>query len=104
MTSLPGMKKNNMAAKYILLIFKFFFINKVEHLLRQTNSQVEKVFYKKSQVKVSFSILICNIGQFMQLLNFWLSFRSLLLWKWNNNYSRVIQCKDFHKKISKNVL
>ena len=28
MTSLSGMKKNNMAAKYIRLIFKFSFINK----------------------------------------------------------------------------
>ena len=57
-----------------------------------------KSILQKSPEKVSFLILICNIGQFTQLLNFCVSFRSFLLWKWNNNYSRVIQCKDFQKK------
>ena len=98
MTSLPGMKKNNMAAKYILLEFKFSFINKRWTFTSANKQSSWKSILQKSQEKVSFSILICNIGQFTQLLNFWLSFRSFLLWKRNNNYSRMIQCKDFQKK------
>ena len=98
MTSLPGMKKNNMAAKYILLEFKFSFINKRWTFTSANKQSSWKSILQKSQEKVSFSILICNIGQFTQLLNFWLSFRSFLLWKRNNNYSRMIQCKYFQKK------
>ena len=81
MTSLPGVKKNNMAAKYILLEFKFSFINKRWTFTSANKQSSWKSILQKSQEKVSFSILICNIGQFTQLLNFWLSFRSFLLWK-----------------------
>ena len=39
MTSLPGIKKNNMAAKYILLLFKVLpLLKNVEKLFWQTNS------------------------------------------------------------------
>ena len=103
MTSLPGVKKNNMAAKYILLEFKFSFINKRWTFTSANKQSSWKSILQKSQEKVSFSILICNIGQFTQLLNFWLSFRSFLLWKRNNNYSRMIQWKDFQKKNNENL-
>ena len=85
MTSLPGMKKNIIDAKYILLIFKFSFINKRWIFILENKQLSWKRILRKSQ-EVSFSILICNIGQFTQLLNFWLSFRFFLLGKWNNNY------------------
>ena len=100
-----------LAAKYNLLIFKFSFINKSWTFTSANKQSSWKSILQESQEKVSFSILICNIRQFTQLLNFWLSFPSFLLWKWNNNYSRVIQSKDFQKKttttcqfMAKNVL
>ena len=57
----PGMKKNNMAAQYILLVFKVLpLITNVEHLFRQTNSYVEKGFYKslKSRSPFRFKLAI----------------------------------------------
>ena len=50
MTSLHGMKKHNMAAKYILLAL----LTNVEHLFRQTNSQVEKGFPKSLKSRSPF--------------------------------------------------
>ena len=81
MISLPGMKKNNMAAKYILLVFKVLFYQQTLNLYfgKQTVLKLKKDFTKVSRVKVSFSILTCIIGQFTQLVNFWLSFHLLLL-------------------------
>ena len=53
--------------------------------------------WKRSCLPFDFT---CNIGQFTQLLNFWLSYRLVLLWKWNNNYSKTIQCKELLRKIT----
>ena len=51
----PGIKKDNMAAQYILLVFKVLpLIENVEHLFRQTNSYVEKRFYKSLKRKSPF--------------------------------------------------
>ena len=79
MISLPGMKKNNMAAKYILLVFKVLLETLNIYFGKQTVLKLKKDFTKVSRVKDSFSILSCNIGQVTQLVNFWLSFRLLLL-------------------------
>ena len=73
MTFLPAMKKNNVAAKYFLLAFEVHFINKRWTFISANKQFSWKGILKKSQKQVSFSILTCNIGQFTQLLNFWLS-------------------------------
>ena len=47
MISLPRMKKNNMAAKIHPFSFESLpLLTNIEHLFWQTNSQVEKGFYK----------------------------------------------------------
>ena len=66
----------------------------------------QTVKLKKNFTKVSivglFSILACNIAQFTQLLNFWLSFRLVLLRKWNNNFAEtIIQCTELLRKTAK---
>ena len=64
--------------------------------------KLKKDFTKVSRVGPLFDLNFhCNIGQFTQLLNFWLSFRLVLLWKWNNNYSETIQCKELLRKTAK---
>ena len=64
--------------------------------------KLKKDFTKVSRVGLLFDLNFhCNIGQFTQLLNFWLSFRLVLLWKWNNNYSETIQCKELLRKTAK---
>ena len=50
MISFPGMKKNNMVAKYILSPL----LTNVEHLFRQTNSYDEKGFYKSLKSRSPF--------------------------------------------------
>ena len=49
-------------------------LTNVEHLFGKQTVKLKKDF-----TTVSFSILICNIGRLTQLLNFWLSFRLLLM-------------------------
>ena len=81
MTSVSEVKKNNMAAKYILLVFKnlLLIINKRWTFVSANKQLSWKRLFQKSQEKVLFWILTCNIGQFMQHLNFRLSFRLVLL-------------------------
>ena len=52
MTSLPGIKKNNMATKYILLVFKtlLYYSTNVEHYFIWANKQLK---LKKDVKKVS---------------------------------------------------
>ena len=68
MTSLPAMKKNNMAAKYILLFFKFSFINKRWTFISANKQLSWKRILQKSQEWVSFSILIRSIYATFKLL------------------------------------
>ena len=55
MTSLPGMKKNNMAAKYILLVFKVLLYQQTLNIYfgKQT-VQLRKDFTKVSRVGLLF--------------------------------------------------
>ena len=94
------MKKNNMAAKYNLLVLKVLLYQQTLNIYfgKQT-VKLKKDFTKVSRVGLLFDLNFhCNIGQFRQLLNFWLSFRLVLLWKWNNNYSETIQCNELLRK------
>ena len=90
MTSLPGMKKNNMAAKYILLVFKVLLYQQTLNIYfgKQT-VQLRKDFTKVSRVGrlFDFNLQYRSIyATFVLLAQF--SFASVL-WKWNNNYSGV---------------
>ena len=77
MTSLPGMKKNNRAAKYILLVFKVLLYQQTLNInFGKQTVQLRKGFTKVSRVGLLFDFNF-NIGQFTQRLNFWLSFRLL---------------------------
>ena len=68
MTSLPGMKKNNMAAKYILLVFKVLLYKQTLNIFFSKQTvKVKKDFTQKTEEQVSFWMLTCNIGQFTQL-------------------------------------
>ena len=97
----PEWRKTIWPPNTSFLFLKFSFINKRWTFISANKQLSWKRILQKSQEWVSFSILICNIGQFTQLLNFWLSFRLLLLWKWNNNYSETIQCKELLRKTAK---
>ena len=56
MTSLPGMKKTIWLPNADLLVFKVLLDYKknAEHLFRQTNSQVQKRFYKRLKSRSPF--------------------------------------------------
>ena len=59
--------------------------------------KLKKDFTKVSKVGLPFHILTSIYAT----LNFWLSFRLVLLWKWNNNYPKTIQCKKLLRKTAK---
>ena len=59
--------------------------------------KLKKDFTKVSKVGLPFHILTSIYAT----LNFWLSFRLVLLWKWNNNYPKTIQCKNLLRKTAK---
>ena len=79
MTSLPGMKKNNMAAKYVLLVFKVLLYKQTLNIFfgKQT-VKVKKDFTQKTEEQVSFSILTCNVGYATLILLAQFSFGSAL--------------------------
>ena len=55
MTSLPGMKKNNMAAKYILLVFKVLLYQQTLNInFGKQTVQLRKDFTKVSRVGLLF--------------------------------------------------
>ena len=54
MTSLPGMKKNNMAAKYILLVFKVPFYQQTLNIYFGKQTVLKKDFTKVSRVGLLF--------------------------------------------------
>ena len=90
MTSLPGMKKNNMAAKYILLVFKVLLYQQTLNInFGKQTVQLRKDFTKVSRVGLLFDFNLqyrSIYATFVLLAQF--SFASVL-WKWNNNYSGV---------------
>ena len=100
MTSLPGMKKNNIlwSPNTSFWFLTFSFINKRWTFISANKQFSRRRIIQKCQEWVSFSIFTCNIGQFTQLLKFWLSFSVVLLWKWNSNYSEIIQCQELLRK------
>ena len=62
------MKKNNMAAKYILLVFKVLLYKQTLNIFFSKQTvKVKKDFTQKTEEQVSFWMLTCNIGQFTQL-------------------------------------
>ena len=69
------MKKNNVAAKYIVLVLTVLLYSQTLNIYfgKQT------VKLKKDFTEVSRIGLLFDIGQFSKLLNFWLSFRLVLL-------------------------
>ena len=90
MTSLPGMKKNNMAAKYILLVFKVLLYQQTLNInFGKQTVQLRKDFTKVSRVGLlfDFNLQYRSIYETFELLAQF-SFASVL-WKWNNNYSGV---------------
>ena len=54
MTSLPGMKKNNMTAKYIFLVLKLSFINKRGTFISANKQLSWKSILQKSQSRSPF--------------------------------------------------
>ena len=90
MTSLPGMKKNNRAAKYILLVFKILLYQQTLNInFGKQTVQLRKDFTKVSRVGLlfDFNLQYRSIYATFELLAQFL-FASVL-WKWNNNYSGV---------------
>ena len=90
MTSLPGMKKNNRAAKYILLVFKVLLYQQTLNInFGKQTVQLRKDFTKVSRVGLlfDFNLQYRSIYATFELLAQFL-FASVL-WKWNNNYSGV---------------
>ena len=90
MTSLPGMKKNNRAAKYILLVFKILLYQQTLNInFGKQTVQLRKDFTKVSRVGLLFDVNLQyrSIYATFELLAQFL-FASML-WKWNNNYSGV---------------
>ena len=90
MTSLPGMKENNRAAKYILLVFKVLLYQQTLNInFGKQTVQLRKDFTKVSRVGLlfDFNLQYRSIYATFELLAQF-SFASVL-WKWNNNYSVV---------------
>ena len=90
MTSLRGMKKNNMATKYILLVFKvLLYYQTLNIYFGKQTVKLRKDFIKVSRVGLLFDFDLqyqSIYATFKLLAQF--SFASAL--KMNNNYSGVI--------------
>ena len=96
--ALPEWRKTIWRPNTSFQFSKFSFINIRWKFISAKKQFSWKMILQKSEEQVSFSILSCNIGQFTHLLNFWLRFLLILLWKWNDNYSEAIQCRELLRK------
>ena len=95
---LHGLSPRNEQKQYGCQI-KFSFINKRRTFI----SVILKL--KNDVTKVSRVGLLFGFNfQYRSIysnLKFWLTWRLILLWKWNNNYLETIQCKELLKKQQK---